>query len=102
MRQAILRESIAGVPGIIEDTVTALAVGGGQKRISRSDSQIKARLLGLFNKSIDDKMRLVEFENRIICTIKDVTWSPRHLKKIIEAMSDNQYFIVLVATLMDK
>lgn len=55
---------------------------------------------GLINKAVDDKLRSVEFEKRLLHSIEDVTLSPRHLTKMMRAMLHNQDFIVSATTIV--
>lgn len=81
MIKAILRDAIAGILALAEDDVTTLATQACQNEISRTDNRLDAMLQDLVNKAIADKLRPVEFENRLLRTIGDVISSPWYLTK---------------------
>lgn len=91
--QATLRDAIAGIQSFIKDIVTTMVTQEGHNGTSRTDNRLEAMLQDIVNKVTDDKLRLVEFESRLLRKIGDATSIPRHVKSMTGAMSDNQNFI---------
>lgn len=59
-------------------------------------------LQGLLNKTPDEKLNFAGFENRLLRKIEEATPSRRKVKKMTEAMLDNQDFIAPVATIVKE
>lgn len=79
---AILRDVIAGILGLDEDTVTALANSEGLNGIRRTGNLLESKLQGLINTAIDETARSGEFKNHLLGKIEDVTSSPQPVKRI--------------------
>lgn len=102
VRQATMKDAIVGISGLIENAMTALITSEGHSRIAKTANCLEAMLWGLFNKAIDQKLRFVKFENRLLLGIENVAPSTGHVAKLTEAVLDNQDFIAPVPQTVEK
>lgn len=63
--QSTLSESMASIPGLIGDVVTALIRTEGQYRVKRTDNRLQAVLQILVNMTLDEKLKYVKFVDRM-------------------------------------
>lgn len=102
VRQVLLWDAIGSIPDLVEDAVTAFLNQDSRYEISKNNNRLEDQLPSLVNKAVDDKSRSVEFDNRLLRTVEDVTSSTQHLMSMTEAALDNQDFITVVATIIKK
>lgn len=57
--QATLRDAIVGIPGLNEDAVTDFVTTEGHNKVIRMESRLQARLKGLVNKTLGEKLNSV-------------------------------------------
>lgn len=70
--------------------------------MKRANNRIQALLQCLFNKTLDERLDSVEFEDGLLRKFEEATLSRRQLKKMPEAMLNNQDFIAPGATIVEK
>lgn len=95
-----MRDAIAGIHSLIEDAVTAIATTKGQNGVRRTDNWLQAMLKSLVNKTLDEKLYFVNFENCLLRRIEEVIASCLQVKKMTEEVLHNQNFIAPVAAIV--
>lgn len=97
--QAILQDSIAGIPVSIKDAVTGLVTPKSQNRVKTTDDLLQAMLQGLFNNTLEEKLNFIQFEGDVLRKTEEATLSRQHVTNMTKAMLENQNFIALIATI---
>lgn len=67
VRQTTLRDALECIPGLIEDSTTALITYEGQNGTGTINTRLEAMLQSLINKAIDENLNFVKFNKRSIC-----------------------------------
>lgn len=84
--QVTLRDSVNGIPGFLEDSITAPSTAERHNGNAESDNGLKAKLHSLLNKVVDEKLWTGELDDRLICVTDDETTSALYVTKRREAM----------------
>lgn len=102
VRQAPLKDAIAGIPGLIVDTVIALVTPQGQNGVKRADIHLQAMLQGLMHRTLHERLNYVKFEDCLLPEVKEATPARRQVRKVMEAVSEDQDFIAWVSKIIKK
>lgn len=98
--QAALRDAITGIPALINDAVSTLASSESHNVVERAEKQLQATLQCPVDNKLDEKLNSVEYKDHFFRKVEEVTPSRRQVKKMTEAMVDDQDFITPVAILV--
>lgn len=102
LKQETLRDSIAGIPWLIEESVTASVIPKSHNVVKKEDNCLQGMLQGLVYNGLHYKLGSIQFEAGRLQGIKEAMKSRLPGKKVTEDMLGNNEIIASVASFIEK